>query len=428
MNHMRNTAVLLGGFLLCAAQGWAEGGEFKNYELGQWKLDFGLEDRVRVEQKKDFDLNDNVYDNGALVYQRFRLNGRAALEKKYEVFAEGLDARVYSAHVKPTAQTNAFDLYQAYARVNGISGSPVDLKAGRQELQYGKGRLIATTAWANRTNRYDAMVAHYKANGLYADMFYGSRVRVFDRSFDEWNKHDMLDGVYMGYQKEKTSPLFETYFIRNYNADNFHALQRNTVGVRAQATAPGDIVCDMEIPYQFGKTADSHISAYAFHFDASRSFDAAWKPALTAKYNLSTGDRKAGNKMSNTFVPLFQTAHGSYGVMDLFRWQNMREAALEAALTPYRKWKLIPATNFFWLDSYRDSWYDSSGTKLRTMPAKGKARYYVGQELSLLAKYDLSDALKLDAGYAHFFTGEYIKDTGASDDADWFYFQANLKI
>ena len=72
---------------------------------------------------------------------------------------------------------------------------------GRQELKYGKGRLIWASTWSNRIKRYDAAVAHYKAGGFYADLFYGSRVRYFDHSFDEGNKHDILTGTYMGWRK-----------------------------------------------------------------------------------------------------------------------------------------------------------------------------------------------------------------------------------
>jgi len=426
MNCVRNISALLAFFLFCAAPCRAESGKLKNYELGQWKLGFGMEDRVRVEQKKDFDFNEHVQDNGALVFQRFTLAGRATLKDQYEVFASGVDSRVYSAHIKRTDQTDAFDLRQAYMSANKIAGSRFDLKIGRQVMKYGKARLISGSAWGNRENHFDAAVLRYKAEGLYADLLYGSRVRYLDHSFNEWNRHDMLSGAYVGYQKNMDAPLVETYFFSNQNLGSIRTLNRHTVGVRTQATAPGKIVCELEIPYQFGKNAGVEISAYALHFDAARSFHTAWTPTLTATYNLATGDRTPGNR-SHTFVPLFQATTEPYGRMDLFRWQNMREAALEGSLTPNKKWKLISATNFFWLDSYRDSWYDSTGRKLRTMTA-GKARHYVGQEASLIAKYDLSGPVKLETGYAHFFSGKYVKDTGAYDDADWVYFQANLKI
>jgi len=427
-------AVFAASLSLGAGTAGAEGIRTKDLAWGKWKTSFGLEDRLRVEQKHDFDLNDAAYDNGALIFQRLRINGRSTLQDQYEIFAEGLDARVYSAHIRRTDQTNALDLHQAYIRANGIGGLPIDLKLGRQELKYGKGRLIWAANWANRINRFDAAVAHYKNGGFYADLIYGSRVRYFDHSFDEGNKHDILTGTYMGWQKERTSPMVETYFLTNMDLGKIRTNEgivrkfvRHTTGFRAQATVPGEIVCEIEVPYQFGRDGGSDISAYALHADAGRAFKtAAWKPEVNVAYNFASGDKTPGNR-NHTFTPLYQSTHEPYGIMDFFRWQNMKETALEASLNPTGKLKLTTATSFFWLDSYRDYWYDSSGQRLR-FKSKGKADNYVGQEASLVAKYDLSGAVKLDAGYAHFFSGDYVGDTGARDDADWFYVQTTLKI
>jgi hypothetical protein len=105
----------------------------------------------------------------------------------------------------------------------------------------------------------------------------------------------------------------------------------------------------------------------------------------------------------------------------------MREAALEVELSPVKKVKIMPAVNFFWLDNNHDSWYNSSGSRLRT-DTTGRAGMYVGQEISLRLKFDPSKELKLETGYAHFFSGDYVEYTGAGLDADWFYFQAGLRI
>jgi hypothetical protein len=37
--------------------------------------------------------------------------------------------------------------------------------------------------------------------------------------------------------------------------------------------------------------------------------------------------------------------------------------------------------------------------------------------------YKLFSFLILEGGYAHFFSGKFVKDTGSADDADWFYLQ-----
>ncbi|PJA47754.1 MAG: hypothetical protein CO171_09060, partial [Syntrophobacterales bacterium CG_4_9_14_3_um_filter_49_8] len=52
---------------------------------------------------------------------------------------------------------------------------------------------------------------------------------------------------------------------------------------------------------------------------------------------------------------------------------------------------------------------------------------YLGDEVDMVLNYKVFSFLELEGGYAHFFSGDYIKDTvtGAtkSADADWFYLQ-----
>jgi hypothetical protein len=41
-------------------------------------------------------------------------------------------------------------------------------------------------------------------------------------------------------------------------------------------------------------------------------------------------------------------------------------------------------------------------------------------------QYKLFSFLNLEVGYAHFFPGKFVKDTGSSDEADWFYLQTSI--
>jgi len=392
-----------------------------------WKLDFALEDRVRAEYRDNFDLKSSVNDAGGLIYQRLKLSAKASFGGKYELFAEGLDLRVANREIPKTAQDDAVDLHQAYAAVKKAFGLPLELKAGRQELKYAAGRLLWAATWSNRINHFDAAVLKYKAGGLSADAFYGSRVSYDANGWNDPNRHDRLAGAYVSYRKGKEAPLLEGYFLSNYDSSNMSTLNRRTVGVRGQFTLPGSVVCDLEVPYQSGRSSRKSVSARAFHLDLSREFKGAWSPKAAAAYNYASGDKKASDSVNNTFLPLYQSTHDPYGLMDLFRWQNMKEAALEFSVKPAKNFKLTAGTSYFWLAQGRDSWYDSSGKKLRTSAA-GTAGTYVGQEVSLTAKGELGGGAGLEGGYAHFYSGAFVNDTGAQAGPDWLYFQLSVKI
>jgi hypothetical protein len=58
---------------------------------------------------------------------------------------------------------------------------------------------------------------------------------------------------------------------------------------------------------------------------------------------------------------------------------------------------------------------------------------FVGTELDVIGGFALTRFAQLEAGYGHFFVGDYIDSslsdpTRGSDDANWFYVQATVNF
>jgi hypothetical protein len=242
-----------------------------------------------------------------------------------------------------------------------------------------------------------------------------------------------LTGFYGGYQKHKMAPLVETYFLTMKDIKGTTDNLRYTAGARLQTNIAEGTVLDIEIPYQFGHTGSAtskkkKIKAYAFHADITKSWEAfQWKPKLAVSYNEASGDNDPNDSVNNTFLPLYQSTHEPYGLQDFFRWQNIRNPEVSITFSPTDKFKITPQADFYWLNSKFDSWYNTSGTTVRSKTS-GERGYYAGSELSLRAYYDFNKYLKFESGYAHFFSGGYVKDSGADDGADWFYSQTAFKF
>lgn len=421
-------------FLVCAAV--SAGADDQGQS--RWSYKIGAEERLRYEYRKDFDLNKSAKDNGSLFFNRERLSAQFTLSDGHSkdmarVFIEGLDAQTGGYRIKAQAnQTDDLDLHQAYVNILNIGGSGLDIKAGRQELKYGKGRLIAAPTWSNRIRSFDAGLFHYHHGGFYADAFYGQDVKYDDNKFNQSRNEEMLAGVYGGYQAAKTSPLFEAYYLSFVDTKGPNDIHRYTVGGRLQATLAPGLVADVEVPVQFGKTGTltagaKTIKAWALHVDLAQSFDQAfWKPKFTVAYDQASGDRDPNDSVSNTFVPLYQSTHDPYGLMDFVRWQNIRNPEASVTFSPTDKFRFTPQVDFFWLDSKSDSWYNATGGVTRTKTS-GDRNDYLGSEASIRFYYDLTANIKFETGYAHFFSGGYVRDTGADDDADWAYAQLILK-
>lgn len=419
------------GWVLCFVLGMSGAAQAAE-EAGRWTYKAGVEERVRYEQKYDFDFNDGRKDNGGAFFHRLRLDLKSVLKDedgdKLEIFVQGLDAQTGGYRIKPVAaQKDDFDFHQGYIRWNRILGSDFGLKLGRQEAEYGKGRLIGAPAWSNRMRTFDAAIFNYENAGWKGDAIYLQDMKYDDNNFNDSSPQEFLAGVYGGYQKDKASFLTEGYFLTQRITSGTSDVERHTFGPRLQGKLGRLLDFDIEAPYQFGSTGGKDIRAYALAVVLSRGFDkTAWKSKVNFEYNQASGDRDPGDDVSGTFNPLYQSTHTAYGLLDFFRWQNMREAALGVTVSPTAKLKLTPQTNFFWLESTSDAWVNSSGTVLRSKTS-GERGHYVGQEVSLRAAYAWNSHVQWETGYAHFFTADYVGDTGSNDDTDWIYTQVNLK-
>ncbi len=144
-------------------------------------------------------------------------------------------------------------------------------------------------------------------------------------------------------------------------------------------------------------------------------------------YDEASGDQDPNDSSNNSFPPIYQSTHEPYGLLDFFRWQNVRNPEISTTFSPNDKFKFTPQADFFWLQSKFDFWSNSSGTAMRSKTS-GDRRYFVGTELSLRTYYDLNKCIKLESGYAHFFPGGYVQDSGSDDDVDWFYSQVAFKF
>jgi len=399
-------------------------------EDGQPKIT--VEDRLRYEARSDFNFSAGQESDTRHLYQRLRLGFGFGARDKADFFVEGLDARVIGAGTAAArGQRDALDLYQAYAAFHDVFDTPVDIKLGRQAMRYGKGRLIWASSWSNRIRTLDGAVAHYQQDGLWGDVLYGQDVKYDDNNRNRSNGDEFLTGFYGGYKFQKTLSA-DVYFLTFRDLRSANAIRRHTAGVRVERNFGGGWAAEIEAPFQFGHagtiTSKRTIQASAFHADVSKSWEgAAWKPKISLAYDRASGDKDPADTVSETFVPLYQSTHDPYGLLDLLRWQNMRGAEVALALAPLEKLTVAPQLNFFWLDRLRDAWYGASGSATRSFAGAAPDRY-LGSEYSLRAEYEMNRNVKLEAGYAYFSPGAAVRRSGAYDNVSFIYTQGVIRF
>jgi hypothetical protein len=409
-----------------------------------------------VQERARWEIKDNVFDfNDAVdtinddnwLLNRFRLGLTVRPADWISFYAQGQDSREWFSQ-RPDIPgqfgaegTDAFDLRQGYVELADPSRSPWGLRLGRQTLAFGDQRLVGPLEWTNLARSFDAVRLTYKRDDWSVDAFASSVVNAERGEFNQsslgndeaTDRDQVFSGLYfsttgLGFQ---TTDLYALELHEDVAAGNTDFV---TLGTRWKSTAgrfgPWDY--DAEFAFQAGEVAGRDLTAFASHLGGGFTVaDGLLKGSrFGLEYNYATGDRNPDDGDAETFQNLFPTNHIYYGFIDAFSWQNMHDVALT--------WKAAPCKNVttrldfhaFWLAETTDAWYRANGvTTVRPLNAAAEsASRFAGVELDMVVTWQATKHIALEAGYSRFFAGDYLADTGASDDANFGYIQTTLSF
>jgi hypothetical protein len=439
-------------------------------------LVFDFEERLRWEIRDnnfDFDDSVNVFTDDNWFLQRARIGMKLALTDWLKVYAQGQDSREINSDrpdfpgLLGAEGDDAFDLRQAWVEFGNPKSFPLTLKIGRQILSYGDERLIGAFDWNNIGRTFDAAKLRWEEKTWWLDAFAGSVV-IPTRS--EYNQSDFLNGSELHRQQILSGLYFSTtaipiqvtdlYVLHLHENANPKYAQNPlgdtnfvTLGARFKskpgALAPqedaglakdGKTVVDPkpsrpvgfdyegEFAFQTGNVRGLDLTAFAAHVGLGYTLDSSWLPRFGIAYNFGTGDDDPADREIQTFQNLFPTNHKFYGQMDVFSWQNMHDLEFSVKMQPAKTVTVKAEYHAFWLETTEDVWYRANGvTPVRAPSALTRAAgNYAGSEVDLIITWNVNKHLQIEGGYSHFFAGDYLADTGPSDDADFGYVQAKV--
>lgn len=442
---------------------------------------FDVQERFRWEiRENNFDFNDAINaptdDNWFL--QRFRIGLLIKPVDWFKLYVQGQDSREINSDradfpgVLGAEGDDSFDLRQAYLEFGNAKEFPLTLKIGRQILSYGDERLIGAFDWNNIGRTFDAAKLRWEEKLWSLDAF-ASTVVVPTRG--QYNQSDFVNGnetdreqifsglylsttalsfqttdVYALHLHENTNPRYQGTAIGDTNFFTFGLRVKSKPGAFAStpppppsdgkevvdgkatvpppAKKPVGFDYDAEIAFQTGDVRGLDLTAFAAHAGIGYTLDVAWLPRLGVAYNYGTGDGDPTDGDIETFQNLFPTNHKFYGQMDVFSWQNMHDLEFSLKAQPAKTISLKAEYHAFFLATTDDVWYRANGaTAVRPLNALSRnADSYAGSEVDFTVQWNVTKNVALEAGYSHFFAGDYLADTGASDDADFGYVQATI--
>ncbi len=397
----------------------SEGGlpaAFANRELPSW-IRFSGEIRTREEAKTSIGFKAGKDDTYTLT--RFRLGVDLRPTAWFHAFVQGQDSHAFG--IDPAradgSVKNFFDLREAYVDVGNAEKGWVRLRSGRQDLNFGAGRLLWSGDWGNVTRTYDGARLTVGPSGRSFDFMAVSPVVINPTRFDT---HAAGKNLYAGYGTLTTlvpKATIEPYFfwktmpgIKDKEGAVGHA-RILTTGGRWIGKLPAGFDYEVEMARQFGRSVKDDISSWAGDWTGGYSLPyTTWRPRFSAEYAYASGDSGKSGRTS-TFDQVYGwPAHNMFTNADLFAWRNIRHVRGGVQLNPTRKATVSLDCHWLGLANAHDGLYNGPGVLVVKAPAGGALHTDVGHTADLYATYKLSPRVTLGAGYTHLFWGRFLKE------------------
>ena len=395
---------------------------------------FGGQWRTRFELWSSFNFGGvpaGDDENDTLLLNRFLYHADLHFGPNVRVFVEGKSAFAYDHELPPARETLDID---ELALQNGfvdlrlpLDDASITFRGGRQELLFGKQRLVSPLDWANTRRTFDGFSAIIKAGEWSVTPFFTHPVMVDKYGYNEPDGSTKFYGVYGAGKMPGYAPMaLDLYWLAlekptaTFNGTSGEE-DRHTLGGRIfGAIGRTGFDYDLEGAYQFGEVGSADISAWMIGSEVGYAIDMAGKPRVFVGFDYGSGDDSPGGDVE-TFNQLFPLGHAYLGWIDAIGRQNIIDVAPGISFTPIAKTLVTMQTHFFWRADDSDALYNAGGGVVRAGSLSDERE--VGVEFDLLVKHQFDPHLAGFFGYSHFFAGDFIKESGATadDDIDFIY-------
>ncbi len=398
---------------------------------GRVRFTAGGQLRGRAEFWDNFGFSPSPAADDSFGLLRLRLHGDLAAGPYVRVFIEGKSALADGRSLpggNRTLDTDSAELQNALLDIRLPLEGPTSLtfRLGRQELQFGRQRLVSPLDWSNtRPRSFDGLRGIVRYGGWRADAFWSRH--VVNRKY-RFNNHEGADffGLYAAGPLGGSGWTLDTYWLGLEDESKAFlghrgTERRQTAGARLAATR-NSFDLDLESAFQWGTFADQEIRAWMLAVQVGRPFSGVrFSPRVSVGFDYASGDDSPSNDRLGTFNQLFPLGHAYLGYADFVGRQNIADfnQGLSLALMPKVTAKV--EQHWFWRAAEADALYNAGAGVVRP-GAPGTPRR-VGSELDLTLDIKLNRHLAAGGGYTRFFAGPFLAATGPSEDLNFTYVQ-----
>lgn len=322
------------------------------------------------------------------------------------------------------------NLFAEY-RILKDSSNSLALRIGRQEINYGSGRLISVREGTTVRQYFTGAKLRYATALFSVDAFVLAADEVNFGVFDNRPSHQAnLWGAYSNLNIQKAGN-FDFYYlgIRRDQAEFEEGTGkelRHTLASRYWKSG-GGFIYNLEAAYQFGKFGKGNIDAWTLAIELGYTFEhTRFKPSINLRNDYISGDQKAGDGKLQTFNPLFPKG-GYFGFNPLIGPSNLVDLHPYLTLEITDKLSAQADVVFNWRYSLNDGIYRPGGN-FNTSGSSSDHRF-IGTTYLLSADYKFNNHLSFSAGGQYFRIGHFIKDiVPLWDNSKFFNAQVSYKF
>lgn len=401
-------------------------------EDGAVWVSFGGQVRERMEVWNNFNFSAPATADDSDIYllTRVLFHSDLHLGEDARIFVEGKSAWVTDRELvggRRTLDVDQLDLQNAFAdiAVDLSESARLTNRLGRQELLFGKQRLVSPLDWSNTRRTFDGASMIVEVEGWKVTGFWTRPVPVQKYEFNDSTHAQAFYGAYA----TRGNGLDIYYLGLNRDAAAFNGTagreDRHTVGSRISGKiAKSSLDYDLEGAYQFGEVGSGNINAYMVSGEMGKKFaEVAMAPRVYIGFDYASGDDNPGGNVE-TFNQLFPLGHAYLGYIDTVGRQNNVDLRTGVSCKPAKKLTAKLDAHFLWRADDEDALYNAGGGVVRA-GAAGSSKD-LGTELDLTLKYKYDRHLVLVLGYSHFFPGQFIKESGPGGGIDFIYTAAQF--
>jgi hypothetical protein len=286
------------------------------------------------------------------------------------------------------------------------------IRLGRQELDYGSGRLISVGEGPNARRYFTGAKLAYNSSKVNIEAFAMMADTIRPGIFDNKpSKQVNLWGAYGKFIVPQQANL-DLYYIGIYRdrsafEEGIAQETRHTVGTRIWKYG-GGFIYNLEGAYQFGFFGHGKISAWTASVDIGYLFEnTVLKPSINLRNDYISGDKKAGDGNLQTFNPIYPKG-GYFGFSPQIGPVNLIDIHPYATLDLLSKLKMQVDVVFNWRHTLQDGLYRPSGSF--NLPGSASRKRYIGTAYLANFTYAASKQLSLVTGIQYFKTGAFIED------------------